>query len=235
MSTSTLPITVGFTGSRSLPSFASQGGLVWQVVASVLSSGRSISTGCAIGADSAVISAALHQQAAGHLTVHAAFGPAQPEHSSLPPYMGAWRYSGIPAVRAAVQAGAFVHWRAGAPSADHTWGATHSLPARLARRSQHLVAALTWGRGRGAGLVGFVAAPPPRPVRAARSWVPCGSGTWSTIALAAGHGIPVVVFPVRLSPSTLPAFSGGCWQPAASAGVWARGWRWVPSQLSLAI
>lgn len=233
MSTST--VTVGFTGNRSLPSFASQGGLVWQVVASVLASGRRVSTGCAIGADSAVISAALRQQAAARLTVHAAFGPAQPEHPSLPSFMGSWRFSGIPAVRAAVQGGAHVHWRAGAPSADSTWGATVSLPALLARRSQHLVANLTWGRGQGAGLVAFVSAPPPRQVRPGRGWSPCGSGTWSTIALAVGHGLPAVVFPVGMAPSALPSIGGGSWQPAARAGAWSRGWRWVPAQLSLAI
>jgi hypothetical protein len=107
------------------------------------------------------------------------------------------------------------------------------LVARLARRSQHLVRSVASGHAPGTGLVAFVAAPPPRPVRAGTSWSPCGSGTWSTVAMAAGHGLPVLVFPVGLSPAALPPLGQGRWQPAAAAGLWARAWRWQPAQLGL--
>ena len=89
-----------------------------------------------------------------------------------------------------------------------------------------MVISLLSGRGHGAGLVAFVTAPPSRSVRAGPSWSSCGSGTWSTIALAVGHGLPVIVFPVGLTPSVFPAFGAGRWQAAATTGVWARGWRW---------
>lgn len=52
-----------------------------------------------------------------------------------------------------------------------------------------------------------------------RSWVSCGSGSWSECALAAGLGVPVLVFlPVGVVPpsgwggwSSLGAFLGGGW------------------------
>lgn len=228
------PAIVGFAGSRSLPSAPHTGGLVHQVVGSVIASGRHVSTGCASGADSAVIVAALQHQAAPSLTVHAAFGPGQPSHPSLPPWHGSWRFSAIPAVRAAVAAGAHVHWFAGAPSADSTWGGNRKLIARLTRRSQHMVRSVASSMSTpGAGLVAFVAAPPSRPVHAGRSWSPCGSGTWSTVAMAVGYGLPALVFPIGFSPAALPSLGTGRWQPAAAAGLWSRAWRWQPSQLGL--
>lgn len=217
---------VAFTGSRLLPSYAAPGGLVSQLVATVIRSGRSIATGCATGADSAVISAVLAQGATASLRIHCAFSAEQPSHPALPAFHGSWRFSGIPAVRAASRAGALVFWRAGAPSADATWGATNTLVARLSRRSVHMVSSLAWGRQQGSGLIAFVTTPPPRPVRVGTSWAPCGSGTWSTVALAAGLGIPVVVFPIRAGVGVLPAWPGGSWHPAGT-GVWARGFRWV--------
>ena len=52
-----------------------------------------------------------------------------------------------------------------------------------------------------------------------RSWVSCGSGSWSECALAAGLGVPVLVFlPVGMVPpsgwgswSSLGGFLGGGW------------------------
>jgi len=219
------PGRVGFVGSRSLPSRAAPGGLVVSVVGSVLAAGRDVGVGCASGADSAAISAVLARGsavAAARLSVFCAFGPA-------PRFVGSWRFSGLPAVRAAVRAGAFVVPWAGAASADAAWGGSHRLVARLARRSRALVAWAAAG-GSGSGVVAFVAAPPPRPVRVGRSWSACGSGSWSSVALAAGFGLPVVVFPVGCSGGVLPAWPGGSWRRAAASGVWARGWRWVPAQ-----
>ena len=57
-----------------------------------------------------------------------------------------------------------------------------------------------------------------------------GSGSWLAVALAAGAGLPVVVFlPAGVAP---PAWPGGSWAPAASSGVWAAALRWSPSALA---
>lgn len=59
-----------------------------------------------------------------------------------------------------------------------------------------------------------------------------GSGSWASAALAAGLGVPVVVFglPVHSLPS-----SWGCWVPAGGSPPWSSGFRLVPvvQQLSL--
>ncbi len=67
----------------------------------------------------------------------------------------------------------------------------------------------------------FPARPAPAPIRPGlRSWQSCGSGSWSEVALAAGLGVPVLVF--------LPAGI----QPPASLGAWQLvrpGWFLLPS------
>lgn len=121
--------------------------------------------------------------------------------------------------------------RAAAPSA-RVWSAASFAdlprPAALAQRSVAMVSAVA-ASGPGAGLVAFPAAPCPAGLAPSRSWRSCGSGTWSSAALAAGLGVAVVVFPVGW-PWAPPAWPGGSWAPAAAAGVWAQGWRWVPAQ-----
>ena len=87
--------------------------------------------------------------------------------------------------------------------------------------------------GSGAGFVVFVSSPCPVGLRPAVSWVSgFGSGSWASAALAAGLGLPVVVFPlfpgcgagagVGLPPSW------GRWVPAAASGCWSGGFRLVP-------
>ncbi|MCZ7568899.1 MAG: hypothetical protein M5U01_09980 [Ardenticatenaceae bacterium] len=132
-------------------------------------------------------------------------------------------------------AGADALVRAAAPGA-RVWSVSAfsdlPRPAALAQRSVAMVHAVA-ASGPGAGLVAFPAAPCPAGLVPARSWRACGSGTWSSAALAAGLGLPVVVFPAGW-PWAPPAWPGGSWQPAAAGGVWAQGWRWVPAaQLSL--
>jgi len=71
--------------------------------------------------------------------------------------------------------------------------------------------------GPGAGLVAFVSSPSSR-------------GSFLSVRAAVAAGLLVVVFPVGFSPSLLPSLpGGGRWVPAASSGVWASGWRWVPA------
>lgn len=57
-----------------------------------------------------------------------------------------------------------------------------------------------------------------------------GSGSWASAALAAGLGVPVVVF--GLPASSLPA-SWGQWVPAAPSGPWSAGFRLIPATASL--
>ena len=96
--------------------------------------------------------------------------------------------------------------------------------AAFAARSVALVRAVAAG-GPGSGFVVFPAAPCPAGLAPSPSPAACfcglGSGSWSSAALAAGLGVPLVVFPCGFS--ALPPW--GAWRPAASAGVWARGWR----------
>jgi len=107
--------------------------------------------------------------------------------------------------------------------------------ASFARRSASLVSAVA-ASGPGAGFVGFVSSPCQASVRPSSSPGACfcggGSGSWASLALAAGLGLPVVVFwcvpagaPV---PQVAPPSWGGSWVRAGS-GVWASGWRFVPA------
>lgn len=124
-------------------------------------------------------------------------------------------------------AGADAVVRSAAPSAVvFSASAFGAGRAAFARRSVALVRAVSAG-GPGSGLVVFPAAPcPPGLVASARSsacFCGLGSGSWASAAFAAGLGLPVVVFPCGFS--ALPPW--GVWVPAASAGVWAGGWRLV--------
>lgn len=112
--------------------------------------------------------------------------------------------------------------------------AAPGLPPRaaLVARSAALVAAVA-ASAPGAALVGFVASPCPAGLmpspRAGACFAGRGSGSWASLALAAGLGVPVVVFCCGVPP-VLPAWPGGTWAPAAPSGVWAAGWRWWPPQ-----
>lgn len=103
----------------------------------------------------------------------------------------------------------------------------------LAVRSQLMVRAVV-SSGEGAGLVGFVTGPCPGGIVPGRSWSSGErpSGSWSTLALGVGLGLPVLVFPCgwAWSPPPWP----GTWAVAGS-GVWAEGWRWVPAARQLGL
>jgi hypothetical protein len=101
-------------------------------------------------------------------------------------------------------------------------------PAALVSRSVSMVRAVA-ASGEGCGLVVFpgCACPvglSPAPA-SSRCFCGAGSGSWATAAFAVGLGVPVVVFGV--SAAALPS-SWGEWVPAGS-GVWASGFRLVPS------
>jgi hypothetical protein len=100
-----------------------------------------------------------------------------------------------------------------------------------AARSQALVRAVL-ASGAGAGLVGFVAGPCPGGIKPSHRWRSgeTPSGSWSTLALGVGLGLPVVVFACgwEWSPPAWP----GTWARAGS-GVWAAGWRFEATQMAL--
>lgn len=226
---------VGFCGSRSLPASASA--LVAGVVGSVLAARRGVGVGCALGGDALVVSSALAwgPGAASRLSVFAAFGPVSPPWPaacvSAPGASSA--VSSISGVAAALSAGASVSWWAGGGSAV-------PLAGRLASRSAALVSAVA-ASGVGRGFVGFVSSPCPAGLGPSASPSACfsgfGSGSWGSLALAAGLGLPVVVFPVGALAdlSALPA-SWGSWSSLASSGLgsaWAGGFRLVSASPAL--
>ncbi len=105
-------------------------------------------------------------------------------------------------------------------------------PAALVARSVSLVRAVA-ASGSGCGLVVFPGCACPAGLLPSsvpsRCFCGLGSGSWASAALAAGLGVPVVVFGVPLS--SLPA-AWGAWSPAG-VGVWAVGWRLSLVQRSL--
>jgi hypothetical protein len=110
-------MSVMFGGSRSLSPSAAP--LVSAVVSAALSAGRSVSVGCAAGADALVLSAAL-AVAPSRVSLFCAGSPAG---------LGFWSGSApLPLLLSAAPVGASVSWLAGGPLAA-------PLRARLLRRS----------------------------------------------------------------------------------------------------
>ena len=219
---------VGFCGSRDLPVSAADSALVSGVVGSVLSGGRGVAVGCAVGADALVVSSVLALGASSRLCVFAAFGPfslSWPAACFSAPGASS-SVSSVSGVTEALVAGASVSWWAGG-------GPSVPLAARLASRSSALVSAVA-ASGAGRGFVGFVSSPCPAGLGPSPSPSACfsgsGSGSWGSLALAVGLELPVVVFPVPPSgygrSPDLPAFWPGSWVPLS--GVWAGGFRFVP-------
>jgi hypothetical protein len=127
-------------------------------------------------------------------------------------------------------AGASAFVRAACPSAvvfAPAFAGAGALPARASACVRACVAS-----GSGSGWVAFVCGPCPAGVVPASSWRSGrpASGSWSEVALAAGLGLPVVVFWCAPGAPDLPAWGGGSWVPAGR-GVWASGWRFVPAAL----
>ena len=192
------PATVGFAGSRSLPDEAES--LVRRVVRGAAAAGRSLATGCAVGADAFALRAAVDLRAAEQLTVFSAFGPYG---------FGAWRDSAIGPVLNAAKAGAKVRWFAGGPEAV-------DLRARLAARTFALVSFLACRPG--SSLVVFLAKPEAR------------GGSWLAVRAAMGRGVRVVVYPVGFPASELPSpGGGGQWAPVSLGGL-PGGVMWRPGE-----
>ena len=107
-------------------------------------------------------------------------------------------------------------------------GAFGAGRAAFARRSVALVRAVA-ASGAGSGFVGFVSVPCPSGVAPAPSWRSGArvSGSWSSVALAAGLGVPVVVVWCASGAPVLPSWPAGSWAPVALCG--ASAWRWCPA------
>ena len=96
------------------------------------------------------------------------------------------------------------------------------LRAALAARSVALVQALVPD----GQLVAFTGGPCPAYIFPGRQWesgMP-PSGTWSTLALAAGLGLPAFLFWCAAGPAALPDWPCWSWSPVA-AGPFAGSWR----------
>jgi len=142
---------VGFCGSRSLPSSAQP--LVASVVSSVLSgSSARLVVGCSVGADALVLSS-VPQSCLSRVSVFAAFGFSG---------RGACSLSAVPVVAAAGQGGAFVNWWSGGrlsvPLRLRLAKRSLALVRFLARRHSALVCFLSSPRSRGSLLACRVAA-----------------------------------------------------------------------------
>lgn len=124
---SSSPLPVAVVGSRSLPPCGPA--LVARVVRALARAGRPLCVGCAVGADSAALSAAVAAGCAPSVSVFAVGGSSGSGFCSL---------SALPGVRAAAAAGASVSWWSGGP-------ASVPLAARLACRSRACVAAAPGG------------------------------------------------------------------------------------------
>jgi hypothetical protein len=201
---------VGFSGALS-PASSSLAAL-GLVVAAVPASADTV-VGCAAGIDQAALSALVAAGAAARLSVFAVFGPVSPSwpaaRVSAP---GAWSGSAVAAVAAALHAGAAVSWWAGG-------GPAVPLAGRLAMRSAAAVQACA----RAGGVwCSFPSSACPAGLRPSSSSAACfsgrGSGSWASLALALGRGLPAIVFlPVGTS-----ALAG--WGLASASGAW-----WVAS------
>jgi hypothetical protein len=110
---------VGFCGSRALPPTTELSALVGSVVGSVLSGGREVAVGCAVGGDALVVSLALAAGASSRLHVFAAFGPVSPAWPSARVCApgASSSVSSVSGVASALAAGACISWWSGGGSA----------------------------------------------------------------------------------------------------------------------
>ncbi len=180
---------VVFAGSRGLGS--SSLSLVSPVVRAVLRAGFGVSVGCSRGADALVLSAFF---AVGGLpsalSVFAVGGSSG---------RGFWRGSALALVRSAAAAGSRVFWYSGGPL-------SLSLPRRLRSRSCACArsAGAVLAAGGSAGFVAFVA-----------GGASTSHGYWAAARVALRAGLPVGVFPVACSVSSVPPL-GGSWVSTGS-------------------
>lgn len=145
--------TAAFTGSRTLPASAHQ--LVASIVESLLADKYSISCGCAVGADAAVVSALLDKGEAERLTLFAIGGPCGTGFAGP--------HSSLAGVLDAASAGATMKWWAGGDEATR-------LRVRLVARSLECMSSAS-------SVIGFVSTMPSKPWKGNGPWYSCGSGS----------------------------------------------------------
>lgn len=179
-------------GSRSLP--ASAGGLVARVCAALVRSGGSLVVGCAVGADSLVLSSALSGVVpVSSVRCFAAFG--------VGGVGSAGAVSAVSVVAAFAAAGGSVEWLvSGALSVP--------VRARLAARSRAVVSAAS------AGLVAFLSSPSSRGSLGAASFA--AARGLRVVAFPAGFS-GAAAPPLGPAGAWVPCEKSGVW---ASAWVW---------------
>jgi len=200
---------VAFSGSRSL---GSVGGPLFSVVQSVLSSGRGVAVGDAVGVDSSVLSSVL---TLGFYSACRVFCLGGVDAAGIP--FGFWRGSCVDTVMRAYASGIQCVWQAGG-------GLQASRGSALFGRSRAMIRFASQ-TGPGSGLVAFVA-----------GGFESSPGSWGTVAHALAIGLPVVVFPVGCPASCLVMVFRCCgqvirgsWVQASSSGAWSGGYRFVPA------
>ena len=153
VSSSSVLNSVALCGARSLPDNAIP--LVSSVVGALLSAGRSLSIGCATGADAVAVSAVVSRHACSQLSVFAIGGQCGSG------FVG--RASSFSGVRVASVLGASVSWWSGGAA---------SLSAR-----QRLVARSLVCVGSANAVVAFVTSMPSHSWSGGGVWRSCGSGS----------------------------------------------------------
>lgn len=87
-----------------------------------------------------------------------------------------------------------------------------NIPAALAQRSIEMVKYLELLTEK--VLVAFPVKPCPAEIKkVSRQWIGCGSGTWSTLAMAAGRSVRVVVYP--FGQWFFPVWPGHIWESSS--------------------
>lgn len=226
---------VGFTGPRDLA--GRWQALVRAVVGDLRARGFSLVVGDAAGADAFVREAAPQAQvfappaSVSFCPVSCALSPIPGQGFVCTPPLVPAPITTYPAPRVAP---------APVPGPVRVVTQGGRTPAALVARSVAMVQAVAAG-GAGSCLVGFVSSPCPQAKRrgggqplspshsSSRCFAGYGSGTWASLAFAAGLGLPVIVFCCGITPSeALPRWWPGQWVPAGASGPWVQGWRFIP-------
>lgn len=213
---------VGFTGPRALPAIFQP---AVRAIVQTIAKQRQIVVGCAQGADRFVRIAACegYQE---NLFVFAV-----DERCQLCDGQGRTWAAHAPAEECARQM---------CPDCHGSGCLYGCKPAALARRSQAMVKAIV-DSGKGRALIGFPDRFCPPNIKPSQTWIGGSpkSGTWSTLAMAAGSGVPAFILACEstrdgmaekdgLLDRMCPKFWPGQWVQAGKKAPWSWLWKFEP-------
>lgn len=221
---------VGFTGPRNLTSKDCP--FLTAIIEAVLRRGDSIVTGCASGLDQMVVTttAAIDAKRLRIYTASkkVASGTEKELATQGKQHIAQARQQGGRVIFGGVITTSDKDYDQGSGTAIRTQRPKISYAAHLAKRSQRMVLEANV-------VIGIVNTPCPPNLHNLVTWQSGhGSGTWQTLAYAAGLGKKVVVFAARgLTSDFLPSWKGGEWRTGEGGGEWKRAFIWEPvKQLS---